>query len=158
MNALIVDDSKPDRMALHAMLEGLTGIESIDEAKCLNCAREKLAKPGIDLVFLDIEVGREDGFTLLDAIGKNRRVIFTTVHSGFGGEAFDADAVDYIVKPVTEDRLLRAISRASASFGRSEGPLTRVPVHRSGSTRHFLALETVSAVLAEGNYSRVRCG
>jgi two-component system, LytTR family, response regulator len=158
MRALIVDDSKTDRSALRGMLERLSGIDSVDEANCLECARGKLSGPGTDLVFLDIEVGREDGFALLDAIGKNRRVIFTTVHSGYGGEAFDADAVDYIVKPVTEDRLLRAIRRAAVSFGRSDGPLTRVLVHRSGSTRHNLALETISAVLAEGNYSRVRCG
>jgi two-component system, LytTR family, response regulator len=158
MRALIVDDSKPDRAALRGMLERLSGIRSVDEANCLDYARTKLAKTGVDLVFLDIEVGREDGFDLLDAIGKNRRVIFTTVHSGHGGEAFDADAVDYIVKPVTEDRLLRAIRRAAVSFGRSDGPLTRVLVHRSGSARHTLALETISAVLAEGNYSRVRCG
>lgn len=158
MRALIVDDSKPDRTALRGMLERLSGIHSVDEANCLDYARAKLAKSSVDLVFLDIEVGREDGFDLLDAIGKNRRVIFTTVHSGHGGEAFDADAVDYIVKPVTEDRLLRAIRRAAISFGRLDGPLTRVLVHRSGSTRHNIALETISAVLAEGNYSRVLCG
>jgi two-component system LytT family response regulator len=158
MRALIVDDSKPDRVALRGMLERLSGISSVDEANCLECARNKLGKTGVDLVFLDIEVGREDGFDLLAAVGKNRRVIFTTVHSDHGGEAFDADAVDYIVKPVTEDRLLRAIRRAAVSFGRSEGPLTRVLVHRSGSARHNLTLETISAVLAEGNYSRVLCG
>jgi two-component system LytT family response regulator len=158
MRALIVDDSKPDRSALRAMLERVSVVQSVEEASCLEGAREKLADSAVDLVFLDIEVGRENGFTLLDAMGKNRRVIFTTVHSGHGGDAFDADAVDYIVKPVTEDRLLRALTRAAASFGRPTGPLTRVPVHRSGSARHMVALETVSAVLAESNYSRIRCG
>lgn len=158
MRALIVDDSKPDRAALRGMLERLSGIDSVDESNCLDCARGKLAKNGVDLVFLDIEVGREDGFELIQAIGKNRRVIFTTVHNGHGGEAFDVDAVDYIVKPVSEDRLLRAIRRAAVSFGQSDRSLTRVFVHRSGSARHNLALETVSAVLAEGNYSRVLCG
>lgn len=158
MHALIVDDSKPDRAALRGMLERVSGIHSIAEANCLELAREKLDGAGVDLVFLDIEVGRENGFSLLDGIGKNRRVIFTTVHSGHGGDAFDADAVDYIVKPVTEDRLLRSLARAAASFGRPVGPLSRVPVHRSGSSRHYLALETISAVFAEGNYSLVLCG
>lgn len=158
MRALIVDDSKPDRAALRGMLERITGVRSIEEADCLDHARGMLSDSSLDLVFLDIEVGRENGFSLLDAIGKKRRVIFTTVHSGHGGDAFDADAVDYIVKPVTEDRLLRALTRAAASFGRPAGPLSRVPVHRSGSARHMVALETVSAVLAESNYSRIRCG
>lgn len=158
MRTLIVDDSKPDRAALRGLLERVSGIHSILEAPCLESAREFLASPDIDLIFLDIEVGRENGFSLLDAVGRDRRVIFTTVHTGYGGQAFDADAVDYLVKPVTEDRMLRALSRAAASFGRSTAPLSRVPIHRSGSARIFLALETISAVTAEGNYSRVVCG
>ncbi|MFM8365155.1 MAG: LytR/AlgR family response regulator transcription factor [Verrucomicrobiota bacterium] len=158
MHALIVDDSKPDRDALRGMLERVTGIQSIEESNCLDCARSKLTESAVDLVFLDIEVGRENGFSLLEEIGKTRRVIFTTVHSGRGGDAFDADAVDYIVKPVTEDRLIRALNRAAASFGRPTGPLTRIPVHRSGSARHYLAMESIAAVFAEGNYSRVRSG
>jgi two-component system LytT family response regulator len=158
MRVLIVEDSKPDRAALKGMLERVSGIQSIAEAESLDLARTKLSESSPEIVFLDIEVGRENGFSLLPEIGKDRRVIFTTVHSGHGGDAFDADAVDYIVKPVTEDRLLRALARVAASFGRPAGPLTRVPVHRSGSARHYLALETISAVLAEGNYSRVRCG
>lgn len=157
MRTLIVDDSKPDRAALRGLLEEVSGIASIQEAPCLDSAREFLSQPDIDLVFLDIEVGRENGFSLLDAIGCERRVIFTTVHTGYGGQAFDADAVDYLVKPVTEDRMLRALRRAETSFGRS-APLPRVPVHRSGSTRIFLSLETLSAVTAEGNYSRVISG
>ena len=158
MRALIVDDSKPDRAALRGLLEGVADIASIQEAPCLDTARALLSNPDIDLVFLDIEVGRENGFSLLDAVGRHRRVIFTTVHTGYGGQAFDADAVDYLVKPVTEDRMLRALSRAASSFGRSAAPLVRVPVHRSGSARIFLAMENLSAVTAEGNYSRVVCG
>ena len=158
MRTLIVDDSKPDRAALRGLLERVSAVDSIQEAECLGSAREALSNPDIDLVFLDIEVGRENGFSLLDSVGRDRRVIFTTVHTGYGGQAFDADAVDYLVKPVTEDRMLRALSRAASSFGRSTAPLARVPVHRSGSARRFLALETISAVIAEGNYSRVLCG
>lgn len=158
MRTLIVDDSKPDRAALRGLLERVSAVDSIQEAECLGSAREALSNPDIDLVFLDIEVGRENGFSLLDSLGRDRRVIFTTVHTGYGGQAFDADAVDYLVKPVTEDRMLRALSRAASSFGRSTAPLARVPVHRSGSARRFLALETISAVIAEGNYSRVLCG
>lgn len=158
MRTLIVDDSKPDRAALRGLLERVSAVDSIQEAECLGSAREALSNPEIDLVFLDIEVGRENGFSLLDAVGRDRRVIFTTVHTGYGGQAFDADAVDYLVKPITEDRMLRALSRAASSFGRSTAPLARLPVHRSGSARRFLALETISAVIAEGNYSRVVCG
>lgn len=158
MRTLIVDDSKTDRAALRGMLERVSAVSTVSEAECLDQARGVLSGEAVDLVFLDIEIGRENGFSLLESVGRDRRVIFTTVHTGYGGQAFDSDAVDYIVKPVTEDRLLRALTRAAASFGKSTEPLTRVPVHRSGSARKFLALETISAVTAEGNYSRVVCG
>ena len=158
MRTLIVDDSKTDRSALRGMLERVTAVSAVSESECLDQARGVLSGDAVDLVFLDIEIGRENGFSLLESVGRNRRVIFTTVHTGYGGQAFDADAVDYLVKPVTEDRLLRALTRAAASFGRPTAALTRVPVHRSGSARRFLALETISAVIAEGNYSRVLCG
>jgi len=158
MRTLIVDDSKTDRSALRGMLERVSAVTGINEAECLDRARGVLSGEDVDLVFLDIEIGRENGFSLLESVGRDRRVIFTTVHNGYGGQAFDSDAVDYLVKPVTEDRLLRALTRAAASFGRPTAPLTRVPVHRSGSARRFLALETISAVIAEGNYSRVLCG
>ena len=158
MRTLIVDDSKTDRSALRGMLERTSAVSTVSEAECLDQARGVFSREDVDLVFLDIEIGRENGFSLLESVGRNRRVIFTTVHTGYGGQAFDADAVDYLVKPVTEDRLLRALTRAAASFGRPTAPLTRVPVHRSGSVRRFLALESISAVIAEGNYSRVLCG
>lgn len=158
MRTLIVDDSKTDRTALRGMLERTSAVSTVNEAECLDQARGVLSGADVDLVFLDIEIGRENGFSLLESVGRDRRVIFTTVHNGYGGQAFDSDAVDYLVKPVTEDRLLRALTRAAMSFGRPTAPLTRVPVHRSGSVRRFLALETISAVIAEGNYSRVLCG
>ena len=158
MRTLIVDDSKTDRAALRGMLERVSAVSTVSEAECLDQARGVLSGEAVDLVFLDIEIGRENGFSLLESVGRDRRVIFTTVHTGYGGQAFDSDAVDYLVKPVTEDRLLRALTRAASSFGRPTEPLRRVPVHRSGSVRRFLALETISAVIAEGNYSRVLCG
>ncbi len=132
MRTLIVDDSKTDRAALRGMLERVSGVSTVSESECLDDARGVLAGEDIELVFLDIEIGRENGFSLLESVGRNRRVIFTTVHTGYGGQAFDADAVDYLVKPVTEDRLLRALTRAASSFGRPTAPLRRVPVHRSG--------------------------
>jgi two-component system LytT family response regulator len=158
MRSLIVDDNKVDRDALRGMLDALACVEVLGEAGNLHDARRFLAEHTVDIVFLDIELGRENGFALLEEGMTNIAVVFTTVHSGYGGQAFDADAVDYLIKPITEDRLLRALHRVAASLGRETRPLTRVPIHRSGSTRRFLPLEMISAVLAEGNYSRVLTG
>jgi len=99
VRALIVEDSKPDRDALRAMLKRLPGIHTAGEAAGLEEARRLLREEAPNLVFLDIEVGRENGFDLLEELRGRAAVVFTTVHTGHGGEAFDGDAVDYIVKP-----------------------------------------------------------
>lgn len=158
MRALIVEDSKPDREALRAMLNRLPGIHTAGEAAGLDEARRLVREEAPNLVFLDIEVGRENGFDLLENLRGRAAVVFTTVHTGHGGQAFDGDAVDYIVKPVTEGRLMRALQRAAKALDSDVRGLAKVPVHRSGSARHYLTLESVSAVLAEGNYSLVHSG
>lgn len=158
MRALIVEDSKPDRDALKAMLGLVPGVTLAGEAATLEAARQALRESAPDVVFLDIEIGRDNGFDLLGEIRGQAAVVFTTVHTGHGGRAFDADAVDYIVKPVAEDRLLRALQRTAKALNSDIRGLERVPVHRSGSERHLIALESVSAVLAESNYSSVLSG
>jgi two-component system LytT family response regulator len=158
MRALIVEDSKLDRDALKAMLQRVPGVSVAGEAATMEAARRALKESAADVVFLDIEIGSGNGFDLLADIRGRAVVVFTTVHTGHGGRAFDADAVDYIVKPVAEDRLLRALQRAAKALNSDIRGLERVPVHRSGSERQLIALESVSAVLAEGNYSRVVSG
>lgn len=155
MRTLIVEDSKPDREALRAMLQRLPSLHHAGEAATLEEARRLIREAAPNVVFLDIEVGRENGFELMDELRGRAAVVFTTVHSGHGGEAFDADAVDYIVKPVTEERLMRALQRAAKALDSDVRGLAKIPVHRSGSTRHYLTLESVYAVLAERNYSLV---
>jgi two-component system response regulator AlgR len=91
----------------------------------------------------------------LPKLPQDARVIFTTVHTGFGPQAFEANAADYIVKPVTEERLLRAMAKAGTA---SRESVAAVAVYRGGSERRQVALETVAAVLADRDYSLVYCG
>lgn len=152
----IVDDSREDRLNLRTLLRQTPGYEVVGEAATLGEAREMLAKTGIDLLFLDIELGpRQSGLSLFESLPRGTKVILTTVHRDFGAEAFDLGASDYIIKPLTEDRLLRALARAGVgSAARAE----QVAVYRSGSPRHAIALDTVAAVLGDGDYTKVFSG
>ncbi len=120
----LVDDSPHERLLLRTMLERLPDIEIVGEASDLKGAKALLERPGIDLVFLDIELGRENSFSLLRGAGRFPPVVFTTVHRQFALSAFDVEAVDYLVKPVREDRLVRALAKLDALAGRI-GPSTR---------------------------------
>jgi len=157
MRALIVDDSAEDRLNLRALLGRCRGIEVVGEAPDLTRARSLLSAAPVDLLFLDIQLGRENGFDLLKSLQPRPRVIVTTVHRNYGERAFDLEATDYLVKPVTEDRLQRALGRAEKATG-EVGPSERIAVQRSGSARHLIAVDLIVAVVGDDKYSRVIAG
>lgn len=157
MRAVIVEDSAEDRLNLATLLRRSPGIEILGEAATLAEARLLLTRPDIDLLFLDIEIGRESGLDLLASLDPRSRVILTSVHRQYGDWAFDNGITDYLVKPVTEDRLQRTLLRA-ASPPRSRDTLDRVAVHRSGSARQVIALDTIAAIIGDDKYSRVISG
>lgn len=149
----LVDDSPHERLLLRTMLERLPDIEIVGEASDLKAAKALLERPGLDVVFLDIELGRETSFSLLRGAGSLPPVVFTTVHRQFALSAFEVEAVDYLVKPVREDRLVRALAKLDALAGRSS--TVRVTLERGGSDRQLVPLDAVLAVEADGKHSVV---
>ena len=171
IRTLIVDDSPEDLLNLRSLLEAMGNITIVGTAVTLSEARIAAAIHAPDLVFLDVELGNENGFDLLGTLHKGSRVIFTTVHTGYGAAAFEVAAADSIVtvfnisfgnrilkqiedfvEPVSEERLLRALARLRSP---DHLPVTRVQVYRGGSTRHELALEAIAAIKADRDYSIV---
>ncbi len=160
ITAVVVEDSPADRLNLATMLAGLPGIELVGQAANATEAAKLLRRAKPDVVFLDIELRRQSGFDLVKELrGRPDNIVITTVHRQFAEEAFDIGAVDYIVKPVTEERLLRALSRLKTRAGvRGRGIAEELEVHRGGGVRHRLAADAISAVRAERDCSRVLCG
>lgn len=155
MRTLIVEDSREDLLNLRSLLAQVPEIEIIGEAHTLDAARSAVSAGAPDLVFLDIELGSDNGFDLLEHLPDSTRVIFATVHTGYGAAAFDVNAADYLVKPVTEERLLRALAKLRSP---ESAALTKVQVYRGGGARHQLALEAIAAIIADRDYTKVICG
>lgn len=149
----LVDDSPHERLLLRTMLERLPDIEIVGEASDLNGAKVLLEMPGLDVVFLDIELGRENSFSLLRGAGRLPHVVFTTVHRQFALSAFEVEALDYLVKPLREDRILRALGKLDALLGRSG--TARVSIERGGSDRQLVPIDSVLAVEADGKHTIV---
>lgn len=112
--AIVVDDEPLARRLLIASLEVHTEIEIV--AECCN-GREAIEainnlKP--DLMFLDIQMPGIGGFDVIRSVGPESmpEVIFVTAYDAFAIDAFDANAVDYLLKPIGEERLARAVGRA----------------------------------------------
>lgn len=112
MRLLIVDDERPARARLRRMLAQETGIEAVEEAADADTAL--LLMPGFrpDALLLDIQMPERSGIDLAAALpAPAPLVVFVTAHDAHALHAFDADAIDYLLKPFDQERLRRALAR-----------------------------------------------
>lgn len=176
LRALIVDDEKLSRRRLRRLLAQDSEIEVVAECPTAFEALDWLGKGRMDIVFLDINMPGMDGFALLDAIGPDRNwcAILVTASDSFALRAFDAQALDYLLKPYEDSRLREAVRRAKVSLanwraGRvSERPAIDSPEHPANVYRDRLAVrvkdglvllrtEQVDWIEAADNYVNLHC-
>jgi len=109
----VVDDEPLARRRLRRLLQRIDDVELVGEARDGRNAPAAIASAKPDLVLLDVQMPERDGFGVLAALEPPRpMVVFVTAFDAFALQAFDVDAVDYLLKPVSEERLARAIARA----------------------------------------------
>lgn len=113
LRALIVDDEAPARRRLRRKLERIDALEIIGEAVDGLDALAKIADDPPDLLLLDIDMPELDGLQLA-ARSPTTHIIFVTAHAEHAIEAFELAAIDYLLKPVREDRLREAVDRVRA--------------------------------------------
>jgi two-component system LytT family response regulator len=159
LRALVVDDERLARRELRYLLAAHPEVEVVGEAASLEEAREAVERLRPELVFLDIQLGNESGFELLERTRLPARVVFVTAHDEFALRAFEVNALDYLVKPVRADRLREAIERARSGVG--EAPATGrldygdpVFVSVDGAPR-LVRLPSIACIRAEGDYTRL---
>ena len=112
MRTLIVDDERLARNELKRLLEPYTKIEIIGEAANAEEALVMIDELQPELLFLDIQMPGKNGFELLSSIeGKTPEVIFTTAYDEYAIKAFEYNALDYLLKPIDNDRLKETIHR-----------------------------------------------
>ena len=113
IRAIIVDDEKPARRRLRELLEKQPDIAIV--AECSNGAEavRKIRALQPDLLFLDIQMPGLDGFGVVDAIGAAQMpaTIFVTAYDRYALKAFEVSALDYLLKPFSDDRFERSLAR-----------------------------------------------
>lgn len=109
---IIIDDEKLARDLLKEYLENYPEIEVIGEADAGTDAVEKIDKLKPDLVFLDVQMPGMTGFDVLEDIEHEPYVIFVTAYDQYAIKAFEKNAVDYLLKPLDEERFRNAVNRA----------------------------------------------
>jgi two-component system LytT family response regulator len=117
ISAVIVDDEELARSLLRQYVESSAGIDIV--AECSNGfeAVKAIAEHKPDLVFLDVQMPKLDGFEVLQLIGSEVAVIFVTAFDQYAMQAFDAHAVDYLLKPFSLERFEKALERARQRLG-----------------------------------------
>ena len=153
MHILIVDDEAPARERLKRLLAGIQGVELIGEAEDGPQAVELIEREHPDLVLLDIQMPGLDGFGVIEALEELPPIVFVTAYDEYAIRAFEVNALDYLLKPISHERLEKAIHRAHKAQAEGQGLTSRLaPLLESlVSQGHYLARLAVR----DGNRIRV---
>jgi two-component system LytT family response regulator len=163
---VIVDDEPLARAVVREFLKSHPGVEVV--AECGNGfeAVKAVTELSPELMFLDIQMPKLDGFEVLELLGGSVPVVFTTAYDQYALRAFDVHAVDYLLKPFDEARFAEALSRARARIQSAEilsvdplladarprqAPVERVLI-RDGSQVHVIPVERIDYVEAQDDY------
>jgi DNA-binding LytR/AlgR family response regulator len=112
INVLIIDDEPLAQEVLETYIQKIPNLNLVQ--KCNNAieANQALQNHAIDLMFLDIEMPQLTGTNFLRSLSNPPKVIFTTAYPNYAIEGFELDALDYLLKPISLDRFMKAVNRA----------------------------------------------
>jgi two-component system LytT family response regulator len=116
MNLLIVDDSRLARQELRHLLQRHPDVTVVGEARHADEAASQIAALNPDVLLLDIHMPGRSGFELLASLDAAPNVIFTTAFDQYAVQAFEVNALDYLLKPVDEQRLAAALAKARTAL------------------------------------------
>jgi two-component system LytT family response regulator len=160
---LIVDDEPFAILALEELLEDIPDIEVIGTCSNAVEALDNISALQPDLILLDINMPVISGLELLNLIDPelNFKIIFVTAHDEFALQAFEANAIDYLMKPVEKDRLQRSIDKAQSFIASeklySDHKPQKIPVSQLGKI-HMLNCEDIIYSQVEAAGLRIYCG
>lgn len=135
IRAVIVDDEELARQVLREFLSSHPEVEIA--AECANGfeAVRAVAEQKPDLVFLDIQMPKLDGFEVLELIGPGAAVVFVTAYDSYAIKAFEVHAVDYLLKPIGAERFEAALERAKERLGGKLPQQTLPPTELAAAAR-----------------------
>ncbi len=160
LKTIIVDDEWLVRSELKTMLTGHPEIKLVGEAATVAQAVPLIETTHPELIFLDIQMPGATGFDLLEQVNTSAKIIFITAYDNYALRAFEVNALDYLLKPISRDRLARAITKLA-----TEEPVNSVQSKKAGyddviyvivnGSLKFIKLSLLKCISAEGNYSYI---
>jgi two-component system LytT family response regulator len=171
LRVAIVDDEDLARSVVREYLTDLADVEIV--AECANGfeAVKAVSELQPDLLILDVQMPKLNGFEVLELVGRDVAVVFVTAYDQYAIRAFEVHAVDYLLKPFSADRLSAAIDRVRERLGRGEAlPVRQLAAEgqpaqeharrvlvRDGPRVHVLPVEKIDSIQAQDDYVCFRC-
>jgi two-component system LytT family response regulator len=175
LRAILVDDEPPARLHLANRLKAHPEIEIVGEAEDVSSAFDLISSERPDVIFLDIQMPKENGFALLpklETVEPQPAVVFVTAFDDYAIKAFEANALDYLTKPVSADRLAKTILRLSERIGPARAaasesispPLNETAKRlesedlvllRERSLSMMVRAREIAAIESQGDYTRI---
>ena len=159
--ALVIDDEHLARKAIISLIKEYPDIEVAGEAEDAKQAAGLIAMHHPDLLFLDIQMPGKTGFDLLNEVEYGGKVIFITAYDEYALRAFEVNALDYLMKPISPDRFKLAIDRLNEQEEMKAVPLKQDLRYEDrlfllmGKHMVFLKISSIVYIQAEGDYTQV---
>ncbi|MBK9292274.1 MAG: response regulator transcription factor [Bacteroidetes bacterium] len=168
IRTLIIEDEEPARNLLRSFLTQMPEIDLLGECSDGFKGLKSIQELQPDLIFLDIQMPKLTGFEMLELLDTLPEVVFTTAYDEFAIKAFELNAVDYLMKPFSRQRLRQAVDKVVERFRMKQSnqagveklvqqmvatdkPLERIVV-KSGSKIHVIPLEDIQQIEAQDDY------
>jgi two-component system, LytTR family, response regulator len=162
ISALIVDDEPPARRNLAVLLRRDPGIEIVGECGSGDEALTSIHQLRPDLLFLDVQMPERDGFDVVEMLGNKLppAIIFVTAHDEYALRAFEAGALDYLLKPFDNARFERALARAKEriTLSRTTRQKPERLMIKSAGEVSFVRISEIDWIEADDYYACVHVG
>ena len=157
---IIIDDERLAREEVKRALSNYPEFEVLGEAANADEAIVLIEKEHPDIIFLDIHMPEKSGFDLLEELTMVPKVVFTTAYDHYAVQAFEVNAIDYLVKPLREERFSVTIEKIKEEFSKTEVKKEPLPMHykifiKDGEQCHFIPLTDIRLIQSMDNYARL---
>lgn len=157
---VIIDDERLARVEVKRALERYPDFEVIGESNNVDKAKILIENTNPDIIFLDIHMPKKSGFDLLEELGTVPEVVFTTAYDQYAVKAFEVNALDYIVKPIRDERFAKTINKIKKELEKKEQEEEPFLLHRKifikdGDNCYFIPLPSISLIESVENYAQL---
>ncbi|WP_276390988.1 LytR/AlgR family response regulator transcription factor [Eudoraea chungangensis] len=150
IKCLVVDDEELARTLMESYIAKLDFLELVGSVEGPVGAISLMRKTSVDLLFLDIQMPEIKGTDFAKMISEDTKIVFTTAYSEFALEGYELNALDYLLKPITFERFLKAINKAKTA-GQTRTNEETITV-KSGYNLHKLKFSDISYIVSDSEY------